>query len=68
MTRLIDIENIKKKLKEKIGIISEVPSFTENESRKEIIERLLIPILHGLQPVIIDLSTVSKVLVIKDLQ
>ena len=67
-TRLIDIENRKKKLKEKIGIISEVPSFTENESRKVIIERLLTPILHSLQPAIIDLSTESKVLVIKDLQ
>ena len=66
--RLIDIENRRKKLKEKIGLVSEVPSFTENDSRKDIIEQLSTTILHSLQPVISDLSTSSKACVIRDLQ
>ena len=67
-TRLIDIENRRKKLKEKIGIISEVPSFTKNDIRKDIIEQLSITILHSLQSLVTDLSTTSKACVIKDLQ
>ena len=67
-SRLIDIENRKKKLKKKIGHISEAPSFTENDSRKDIIEQLSITILQSLQPLIRDLSRSSKACVIEDLQ
>ena len=66
--RLIDIENRRKKLKEKIGLISEIPSFTENDSRNNVIEQLSITILHSLQSLVTDLSTTSKACVIKDLQ
>ena len=66
--RLTDIENRRKKLKEKIELVSEVPSFAENVSRKDVIEQLSSIILHSLKPVISDLSTSSKARVIKDLQ
>ena len=66
--RLTDIENRRKKLKEKIGLVSEVPSFAKNDSRKDIIEKLSTTILHSLKPVISDLSISSKARVIKNLQ
>ena len=67
-TRVIDIENRRKKLREKIRLVSEVPSLTDNDSRNDIIEQLSTTILQSLQPVISDLRTSSKACVIKDLQ
>ena len=67
-TRVIDIENRRKKLREKIEVVSEVPSFTENGSSNDIIEQLSATILQSLQPVVSELSTSSKTCVIKDLR